>query len=273
MIPNASRWLPRVVEQRLCFRMQGPRKGAKMTQLADAWRSLVPRPDDPHGPLPPLLLMLTVVTGLVDAFSYLELHHVLVANMTGNVVFLAFALGGVSGFVWWASLLAIAMFMVGALIGGRVTSRYGSHRGKHLYVAALIEFTLVAASLAVVVVVAAGPHTGVAPSLLIVLLGIALGLQNATARSLGVPDLTTTVLTLTITGIAADSHAAGGSSSRIGCRLVSVCSMFLGGLLGAVFVQADLDWLVVALAAALLLVIVTKAFRVRNIRGAWTAKK
>jgi hypothetical protein len=43
--------------------------------------------------------------------------------------------------------------------------------------------------------------------------------------------------------------------------------------LGAVFVQAGLDWLVVALAAALLLVIVTKAFRVRNIRGAWTAKK
>jgi uncharacterized membrane protein YoaK (UPF0700 family) len=243
-----------------------------MTQLADAWRSLVPRGDDPHGPLPPLLLMLTIVTGLVDAFSYLELHHVLVANMTGNVVFLAFALGGVSGFVWWASLLAIFMFMLGALIGGRVASRYGSHRGEHLYVAALIELTLVAASL-VVVVVEAGPHRGVAPSLLIVLLGIALGLQNATARSLGVPDLTTTVLTLTITGIAADSHAAGGSSSKIGRRLVSVGSMFLGGLVGAALVQADLDWLVVALAAALLLVIVTMAFRVRNSRGRWTAKR
>jgi uncharacterized membrane protein YoaK (UPF0700 family) len=243
-----------------------------MTQLADAWRSLVPGRDDPHGPLPPLLLMLTIVTGLVDAFSYLELQHVLVANMTGNVVFLAFALGGVSGFVWWASLLAIAMFMVGALIGGRVAGRYGSNRGKHLYVAALIEFTLVAASLAVVVV-AAGPDTGVAPSLLIVLLGIALGLQNATARSLGVPDLTTTVLTLTITGIAADSHAAGGRSSRIGRRLVSVGSMFLGGLFGAVLVEADLDWLVVALAAALLLLIATTAFRVRNSRDGWTAKR
>src|SRR3954464_15815390 len=102
-----------------------------MTQLADAWRSLVPRRDDPHGPLPPLLLMLTVVTGLVDAFSYLELHHVLVANMTGNVVFLAFALGGVTGFVWWASLLAIAMFMLGALIGGRGGGRHRFHPGKH----------------------------------------------------------------------------------------------------------------------------------------------
>src|SRR3984957_14157950 len=44
------------------------------------------------GPLPPLLLMMTFVTGLVDAFAYLVLGHVFVANMTGNVVFLGFAL-------------------------------------------------------------------------------------------------------------------------------------------------------------------------------------
>ena len=53
---------------------------------------------DRHGPLAPLLLVLTVVTGLVDAFSYLVLGHVFVANMTGNVVFLAFALVGATGF-------------------------------------------------------------------------------------------------------------------------------------------------------------------------------
>ena len=51
-----------------------------------------------HGPLPPLLVAMTLVTGLVDAFSYLVLGHVFVANMTGNVVFLAFALAGASGF-------------------------------------------------------------------------------------------------------------------------------------------------------------------------------
>ncbi len=47
---------------------------------------MVPAAGDPHGPLPPLLLALTVVTGLVDAFSYLVLGQVFVANMTGNVV-------------------------------------------------------------------------------------------------------------------------------------------------------------------------------------------
>ena len=45
-----------------------------------------------------MLVVLTVVTGLVDAFSYLVLGHVFVANMTGNVVFLAFALVGAKGF-------------------------------------------------------------------------------------------------------------------------------------------------------------------------------
>ena len=55
---------------------------------------LVPRRGSRHGPLPPLLLGLTVVTGLVDAFSYLLLGHVFVANMTGNVVFLGFAIAG-----------------------------------------------------------------------------------------------------------------------------------------------------------------------------------
>jgi uncharacterized membrane protein YoaK (UPF0700 family) len=43
---------------------------------------------------PVLLVGLTVVTGLVDAFSYLSLEHVFVANMTGNVVFLGFGWAG-----------------------------------------------------------------------------------------------------------------------------------------------------------------------------------
>jgi uncharacterized membrane protein YoaK (UPF0700 family) len=44
--------------------------------------------------LPPLFLILTFVTGVVDATSYLRLGHVFVANMTGNVVFLGFGLAG-----------------------------------------------------------------------------------------------------------------------------------------------------------------------------------
>ena len=59
------------------------------------WSSLVADPK--HGPLPVLLLTLTVVTGLVDAVSILALGRVFVANMTGNVVFIGFALVGAPG--------------------------------------------------------------------------------------------------------------------------------------------------------------------------------
>jgi uncharacterized membrane protein YoaK (UPF0700 family) len=72
---------------------------------------------------------MTVVTGLVDAFSYLALGHVFVANMTGNVVFLGFAVAGAHGFSIAASLIALASFGVGSIIGGRIVARYGHHRG------------------------------------------------------------------------------------------------------------------------------------------------
>jgi hypothetical protein len=64
------------------------KKGALViATVREAWRTAVPDLHDRHGPLPPLLVLLTVVTGLVDASSYLVLGHVFVANMTGNVVF------------------------------------------------------------------------------------------------------------------------------------------------------------------------------------------
>src|SRR6202790_4264877 len=87
------------------------------TFFTEVRQTLVPRGEAKHGPLPPLLVAMTLVTGLVDAFSYLLLGHVFVANMTGNVVFLAFALAGATGFSLAASLLAIGAFSLGALTG------------------------------------------------------------------------------------------------------------------------------------------------------------
>src|ERR1700676_1971386 len=84
--------------------------------------------DDRHGPLPMLLLVLTMITGLVDAVSYLKLGHVFVANMTGNVVFLGFAVAGAQEFSIPASLLAIVGFLAGALVGGRLGASLGTHR-------------------------------------------------------------------------------------------------------------------------------------------------
>jgi uncharacterized membrane protein YoaK (UPF0700 family) len=113
------------------------------TFLTGPRETVAPRPDRRDGPLPPLLVALTAATGLVDAFSYLVLGHVLSVTM---------------------------------------------------------------------------------------------GAHNATARKLAVPDLTTTVLTLTITGMAADSPLAGATGTHLARRLISAAVMFLGALAGALLV-------------------------------------
>ncbi len=205
------------------------------TFLADVRGTLVPQPNSRQGPLPPLLLAMTLLTGLVDAFSYLVLGHVFVANMTGNVVFLGFALAGEPGFSIAASVVALASFWCGALAGGRVGSRLGEHRGRLLGTAASVQCLFLAASV-VLGALAGNTMTEGFRYPLIVVLGIAMGIQNATARKLAVPDLTTTVLTLTITGTAADSALAGGKGSLSGRRLIAVAAMLVGGLVGAALV-------------------------------------
>ena len=182
------------------------------------------------------------MTGLVDSFSYLVLGHVFVANVTGNVVFLAFALAGASGFSITASVAGWAPsgVRIGAVCwrlsppsrqswswlgGGRRERRRSGIRGGPLR-----------------------PHRAARPGL-------------GRDAGLAVPDLTTTVLTLTITGIFADGRLAGGSASKIGRRLLSVLAMFLGALAGALLVlrtdaalaiaAASIVLVVVALAAAL----------------------
>ncbi|MEU3690323.1 DUF1275 family protein [Streptomyces narbonensis] len=100
--------------------------------LADAAHTLVPPRSDRHGPLPPLLLTLTVVTGLVDAVSYLGLGEVFVANMTGNVVLLGFAPAGTAGLSAPATAVSTAAFLVGAVAGGRFGGRFAGHRGRLL---------------------------------------------------------------------------------------------------------------------------------------------
>jgi len=163
--------------------------------------------------LPPLLVGLTMVTGLVDAFSYLVLGHVFVANMTGNVVFFAFALAGVVGFSAGASLAAIGCFAVGALVAGRLGRSLAARRELLLAVAAGIQAVIVAEAVTMAALTSRPIPSGLRYAL-IVALALAMGVQNGTARKLAVPDLTTTVLTLTITGIAADHAWAGATGAR-----------------------------------------------------------
>jgi uncharacterized membrane protein YoaK (UPF0700 family) len=230
--------------------------------------TLRPPPNRPDGPLPPLLLTMTVVTGLVDATSYLKLGHVFVANMTGNVVFLGFGIAGAAGISVWASLTALGSFLVGGVVGGRIGVLWSSDRARHLAAATSTELLLVAAALAVA---ATSTHDiGTASRYaVIVLLAAAMGVQNAAARKLAVADLTTTVLTMTLTGLAADSALAGGHGSKLGRRALSVAAMLLGASIGGLLVLKVDNPAPLALATGLLAVVSLFTYRASRSTPAW----
>jgi uncharacterized membrane protein YoaK (UPF0700 family) len=185
--------------------------------------------DPRHGPLPALLVGLTAVSGLVDAVSVLRLGRVFVANMTGNVVFIGFALGGAPGFSLAASLVALGAFLGGAAIGGAAAARLGADRAVLLTASAAVELVLLGCAWAGAAAVHE-PYAGIASATLAGLGALAMGIQNAVARHLAVPDLTTTVLTMTLTGIAADLRSRRGP--QLLRRLLAVATMLAGAVTG-----------------------------------------
>jgi uncharacterized membrane protein YoaK (UPF0700 family) len=230
---------------------------------APIWREVVdtlwPR-GGTDGVLPPLMILLTLLTGVVDAVAYLRLGHVFVANMTGNVVFLGFAAAGAGGLSVPGSLLALACFLPGGVAAARLAGRLGDDRLRQLRAASAVQAVLCAAAIPVAAL--GGQDLGAGTRYtLIALLALAMGVQNATARRLAVPDLTTTVLTLTLTGIAADSWLGGGSGARTARRVLSVAAMLLGAIIGALLLLQVAAVAALSLATTILVVVVVAAHR------------
>jgi len=210
----------------------------------------VTREDEEENRLVPLLLALTAVAGAVDAVSILRLGHLFVGNMTGNVLFLGFALAGSSEFSAPDFLVALGAFLVGAAMGGRLSA---STRRRRLGQVAASEAALCAA--AAVVAMAAGGTT--ARYAVTGLLAVAMGCQNATARALAVPDLTTTVLTTTVSGLAADRPDLGAPNSHVVRRVAAVAAMLAGAMAGTLLVlHASTGWALATVAASLAIVAV-----------------
>lgn len=177
------------------------------------------------------LLVLTMVSGLVDAVSYLGLGHVFTANMTGNVVLLGFAAAGASGFSAPACLTSLGSFLVGAAAAGRIARRLSSRR--NLLAVAMTTEAVVTGVTAVIAAMVSGVSSGWPRFTVIGLLALGMGVRNSTIRRLAVPDLTTTVLTMTLTGLAADSAMGGGDGAQSVRRIAAVVAMLAGALAGA----------------------------------------
>jgi uncharacterized membrane protein YoaK (UPF0700 family) len=222
--------------------------------------------DEKHGPLPLLLLGLTTVTGLVDAVSILSLGRVFVANMTGNVVFIGFALAKAPGFSLGASLCAVGGFLLGAAEGGYLASNLRRHRARLLFAGATVELLCVVGGL--VIVALGSAHLSAAEQdTTAAVLGAAMGTQNAVVRALAVPDLTTTVLTLTLTGLVADFRSGIGPTTIR--RLLAVSTMFGGAVAGAVLVLRVSPSYALATAAAVLASVTISAGSLSRPEASW----
>ena len=189
-------------------------------------------------PLSRTLLVLTFTTGLVDAVSYLGIGHVFTANMTGNIVFLGFGIAGSGGLPVVAPLISLAAFLAGAGGGGVLASRLAQRHPQHMARALAIEVLVVALATILAAAVKVRPNA-VSGDAVIALLAFAMGVRNATVRRVAVPDLTTTVLTMTLTGLAADSQLFGGSGKGSVRRTTAVLAMLLGALAGALLLKTS----------------------------------
>jgi uncharacterized membrane protein YoaK (UPF0700 family) len=186
-----------------------------------------------------LMQVLTFTTGVNDAVGYLGLDRVFTGNMTGNVVVLGMALTGRADLPVLGPLLALVGFMVGAAAGGRALGPGAD--------AWSTRTTLVLASTAALLGVVgaglllAGDDPGHAQMVAAATgAAIAMGLQAAAARTVAVKDVTTVVVTSTITGLAADSFLGSRTGSGSARRALVVVMLLAGAACGALLLQAGL---------------------------------
>ena len=197
------------------------------------------------------MLALTYATGIVDAVGYLHLDQVFAGNMTGNVVILGMAAVNGTELRVLGPAVALACFLLGAAAAGRAlrTAAPGwSDRCTALLCGVGLALAVAAAGLSII-----GADT--TPELrasMAAILALAMGAQAATARHVAVKDITTVVVTSTLTGLAADSRLGAGRKQGAARRSAAVAFIILGAVAGALLSQAHVG---LAVAAAALVVL------------------
>jgi uncharacterized membrane protein YoaK (UPF0700 family) len=190
---------------------------------------------------------------MVDAISYLGLGRVFTANMTGNVVLLGFGIAHSGGLPVLPPVVSLGGFVLGAGIGGLLGAKLLDRHAIHVGAAWTLQATLLAGATILAAVV--HPHAGSASREVVIgMLALAMGIQTATARRLAVPDLPTTVVTQTLTGLVADSRLFGGPGRGTTRRGSAVAAMLGGAVAGALLLKTSLV-LALALTGGLMLLV------------------
>lgn len=162
-----------------------------------------------------MLLLLTWAAGSMDAIGYLGLGQVFTAMMTGNTVLLALAIGEGALLNAWRPALALAAFVAGAFAGAVIADRGDRTQAWPRSVTAALATEAGVLALFTTLWAVAGFAGGQRIShVLIVLASLAMGMQAAAARRLGVPGVGTTYITGTLTSLVGDVVAWTRSPAR-----------------------------------------------------------
>nr|WP_231703826.1 YoaK family protein [Arthrobacter sp. zg-Y179] len=195
------------------------------------------------------MLALTFSTGVVDAVGYLGLDRVFTGNMTGNVVLLGMAFAGGADLPILRPVLALLFFMLGAALAGRML-RKGPEGWSWRTTLSLMVVAGVISALAVLTAVVDVQSSSLLGSITTSALAISMGVQAATAKRLKVAEITTVVVTSTITGLASDSRLAGGDSKHWVRRALAIALIMLGAVAGAAALNVGL-WLGLTISAVI----------------------
>ncbi|NUH64056.1 DUF1275 domain-containing protein [Sulfitobacter sp. S0837] len=188
-------------------------------------------------PIEVLMYALTFTSGIIDAVTILGLGDIFASLMTGNVVYIGMGLGGYDEVSPLRSVFAIAAFVLGSILAGRLATQFINRAvGSWLLVVCTIEvlFILGAAGAALQI----GPDGPPDPLSMQVLIAIgmasvAMGLRNSTILRLSIPDLKVTVLTLSISGFGADIGSGKSDQQKQLRRLFSIALIGAGATCGA----------------------------------------
>ncbi len=187
-----------------------------------------------------LMMALTLVTGVVDAVGYLGLDHIFTGNMTGNVVILAMALAGAANLPTLGPLVALGAFLLGAAVAGftlQSTPKGWNRRVTLLLTAGCIALTGTAA-ISLIVEDVGRQSIGV---IVAAVIAMHMGSQALIARHLGVRDMTTVVITSTMTSLAGESLVGKQRPRFLNRRLGAVLAMFAGAAIGVLLLQIHLS--------------------------------
>jgi uncharacterized membrane protein YoaK (UPF0700 family) len=209
------------------------------------------------------LLLLTVSTGVIDADSYLALDHVFTGNMTGNLLFIGFAIAGVKTIPFVNNSLALLGFVAGTIVGGRIVGLDRPQGFPRVSAWLLAAGGVLAIGIATTWTVLRSLDQ---PILLVLtfLLACVMGSQVSAVKPIGNSDVTTIVVTNTL------ANLARGRFENWVPRLLAVLAMGVGAAIGAVIIHLSAGYVALFAAVAfylggLLTLVLTSQMHVRTI--------